>query len=113
MSIPLYLFLHVSAAILLVGITFSACAAPAEDNRKCHQVLGGIASLVTLVAGFGLLAKTGQGFPGWIIAKLVCWFGIAALSGLAHRNPAGTKKYSLIATALVFIAIYCVAFKPF
>ncbi|MAE29087.1 MAG: hypothetical protein QF724_10670 [Planctomycetota bacterium] len=113
MSISLYLFLHVSAAILMVAITFSACAAPAEENKRCHQMFGGLASLITLVAGFGLLAKTGQGFPVWIIIKLVCWFGIAALSGLAHRNPAGTRKYGLIATALVLLAIYCVVFKPF
>ena len=73
----------------------------------------GILSLLMLVAGFGLLSKLALGFPGWVIVKLVCWLGLAALSGVAYRSPEKAGALSGIAIALVAVALYMVYFRPF
>jgi len=108
MSIPFYQVLHVSAVILLTAITFQSCADPNEGKRRQRMILGGIASLVALVAGFGLLSKLELGFPTWMIIKLFCWLGIAALSGAAYRAPDKAGKFGLLTAALAVIAVYCV-----
>ena len=78
MSIPFYQVLHVSAVILLTAITFQSCADPNEGKKSQRMILGGIASLVALVAGFGLLSKLELGFPTWMIIKLF-WKCLAAV----------------------------------
>lgn len=108
MSIPVYQVLHVTAVILLTAITFQSCADPDEGKKRQRMILGGIASFVALVAGFGLLSKLELGFPTWMIIKLFCWLGIAGLSGAAYRTPGKADKLGFITAALVLIAVYCV-----
>ena len=108
-----YSFLHVLSAILLVAFTFQAFAAPKPENRKRTMMITGILSAVVLVAGFGLLAKLGYGFPGWVVVKLVCWLGIAAMSGMAYRSPGKAGVWTGATIVLVLVAVYTVYFKPF
>ena len=72
MSPTTYHILHVSSLLVLFGYTFYAFAAPAE-TRKRVLIITGIASLLVLIGGFGLITKLRVGFPGWIIVKIVCW----------------------------------------
>jgi len=108
-----YSLLHVLGVILLTAFTFQAFAAPTPANKKRVMMLTGILSLVVLVAGFGLLAKLGYGFPGWIVLKLVCWLGISAMAGIAFRAPAKAGLLTAATVVLLVIALYAVYFKPF
>ena len=113
MPIPVYQVLHVAGVIFLTAITFQACAARDQDKRKQHMMLGGIASLIALVAGFGLLSKLNLPFSGWVIVKLVCWLAISALAGAAYRSPGKAGLFCKLTAALVLVALYCVYYRPF
>jgi len=108
MSPLVYQILHVSSAVLLVAFTFQACAAPKPERRKFLMSVTGIMALIVLVAGFGLAAKRGYGFPSWMIIKLVCWLGIAGLSGMAFRKPENGQKLTWIGALLAVVAVVTV-----
>lgn len=112
MSPTFYYLLHVISILVLTAYTFYAFAAPAE-TRKRVMMITGIASLVALVGGFGLQAKLNYGFPGWLIVKLVCWLGLSALAGLGYRRRGAAGALSVVALALVVVAVVMVYTKPF
>lgn len=110
-----YSILHVVSAFVLVGYTFSAFAAPTAERRGFHLMITGIASLVMLIAGVGLLHKGGFGFPDWPVwamVKVGCWLVLSALAGIAFRAPSMKSVLSLVTIALVTIAVYCAYMKP-
>ena len=113
MNPNVYYVLHVFAGILLVAWNFQSFAAPEPVQRKRMLMLTGIASLVMLVGGFGLQAKLGVGFPGWLIVKLVCWLILSALAGVAFRKPERAGALALTTALLVLVALVMVYFKPF
>jgi hypothetical protein len=112
MSPTIYYILHVTSVLVLTGYTFYAFAAPPE-TRKRVMMITGIASLLALVGGFGLQAKLGYGFPGWLIVKLVCWFGLSGLAGFGYRRRGAAGALAAVAVILVFIAVVMVYAKPF
>ena len=112
MSPNLYHFLHIAGLLMLVGGTFYAFAAPAE-TRKCVLIVTGVASLLMLASGFGLLAKMyGGHFYLWVIVKLVCWLGLAAFAGLAYRRRERAGLLMGIAAVLALTALAMAYFKP-
>jgi hypothetical protein len=112
MNVLVYYILHVVSVLVLTGYTFYAFAAPAE-TRKRVMMITGIASVLALIAGFGLLAKLNYGFPGWLIVKMVCWFGLSGLAGFGYRRRGAAGTLALVAIALATIAVVMVYTKPF
>jgi len=114
MSPTFYSIIHVSCVVFLIAITFQAFAAPDPKRRKRTMMLGGILSLLIVVAGFGLVSKLGLKMAsGWIAIKLVAWLGLSALSGMAFRNPKTARALTVPAAVLVVAAIWAVYTKPF
>jgi apolipoprotein N-acyltransferase len=112
MSPTFYHILHVFSVLVMTGYTFYAFAAD-PSTRKRTLIISGIASLVALIAGFGLQAKLSVGFPGWLIVKIVCWLGLSALVGIGYRRRGAAGALALIALVLAFIAVVMVYLKPF
>lgn len=108
-----YSILHVASAMLLVGVTFQAFAAPTPERRKMSLMFSGILSIIMLIGGFGLLAKLHLGFPVWIIIKLLCWLGLSAMAGIAFRRPGQVGNLSRISIGLIVIALLMVYLRPF
>ncbi len=108
----IYSILHVVSGFVLVGYTFSAFAAPNAERRGFHLMITGIASLVMVVAGVGLLHKGGFGWPMWALVKVGCWLLLSGLAGIAFRAPSLKNVLALIAVALVTVAVYCAYMKP-
>ena len=110
MSYSVFHFVHLGAVLLLAGVTFYAIAA--TDNRKNLLRWSGIASLVVLISGFGLLGVSKMGFPLWAIVKVVVWLLLAAMAGMAFRI---SNKQTLVFSTvfLLLVASAMVAFKPF
>jgi hypothetical protein len=109
-----YYILHVFALIVLTAHTFMALANPAPENRKRTLMIAGSASLLMLVAGFGLWAKVhAMQMHGWIIVKVVCWFGFTGLAGLAYRKAHLRGLLSFIGLSLLLVALVMVYLKPF
>ena len=107
-----YSVLHVLSGFALVGFTFQAFIAPHPQFRKSLMICTGVASLLMVIAGFGLAAKMNVGFPLWLLIKLGCWLGISLMSGLAFRMPMFARFYSIIALVLIALAVYCAYYKP-
>lgn len=109
-----YALLHVFSLFVLTAHTFMAFANPAPENRKRALMVTGIASLLVLISGFGLLAKLHNNhFAGWVIVKLVCWLGLSMLAGMAFRRPHLRSQLSLTALVLILtslVMVYIVRF---
>jgi hypothetical protein len=111
MSPTVYYILHVFSILVLTGFTFHAFAAPAETKKKVMAITG-IASLLALISGFGLISKVYQNqFAAWMIVKLVCWLGLSALAGIGYRKREKARALRLVALALVFAAVFAVYTK--
>ena len=111
-SIFLHL-LHVAAALVLMGQTFYAFAAPPETRRKVLIWSGG-ASLVMLLTGLRMW-QTVFGFApaGWLFVKMVCWLGLSALAGIAYRRRELAGALAWVAMILAVTAVAMVYVKPF
>ncbi len=112
MSPLFYNILHVLSVLVLTGFTFYAFAAPAETRKRVLMITG-IASLVALVAAFGLQAKLQIGWPGWLFVKIACWLVLSALAGIGYRKRESVQALIYIALAAVVVAVLMVYLKPF
>jgi hypothetical protein len=112
MSITTYLILHLSSVIVLLGYTFYAFAAPAETRRRVLMITG-IAAVLVVVSGGGMLARLHLGFPGWAVVKLVCLVGLASIAGIAYRKRASADLFMMVAFALAITAVTMVYVRPF
>lgn len=112
MTLTTYLVLHLSSIIVLLGYTFYAFAAPAETRKRVLMVTG-VAALLVLVSGVGMLHRLHLGMPGWAIVKLVCWLGLSMIAGIAYRRRAQADAFMMIALALAITAVAMVYVRPF
>jgi uncharacterized membrane protein SirB2 len=108
---PLYYFLlHLFSLFVLTAHTFMAFGNPDPANRKQTLMITGIATLLVLVSGFGLMAKlhpTEYG-AGWVIVKLVCWLGLSAVGGIVYRRPHLRKTLAAVTLGLILISLFMV-----
>ncbi|HEU5080440.1 MAG TPA: hypothetical protein VFT72_14610 [Opitutaceae bacterium] len=109
-----YHVVHVFALVALVGYSFYAFAAPVPETKRRIMTVTGIASLLQLVAGFGLIHTMGYSMSqGWIWVKIVCWLGLGCLPALAYRKREKAGTFIVIGLILVLIALVMVYYKPF
>ena len=112
--LPYYQILHLLSLIVLTAHTFMAFANPAPENRKRTMMITGIAALLMFVSGFGMLTVNKIPFTtGWVLVKVVCWFGLAGLAGMAYRKAHLRGVLSTVALALIAIALFMVYRRPF
>jgi hypothetical protein len=112
MTLNTYLVVHLSSIIVLLGYSFYAFAAPAETRRRVLMITG-VAALLVLVSGFGMLHRLRLGFPGWAIVKLFCWLGLSAIAGIAYRRRAMADFFMIVAFVLAITAVAMVYVRPF
>jgi hypothetical protein len=113
MSYSFYHVTHLISVFILVGILFWALSDPDSAKKKPALKWSGIASLVALIAGFGLLARLGVGFPIWVTVKLVCWLVLTGLVGMAYKMPEKRKALLGVSIFLISLAVVMVSLKPF
>jgi hypothetical protein len=101
MSLPFYHILHLVAVMaLFIGTGTVLAGADNVAARKFGAMLRGIALLLLVFTGFGMLAKLQlmKSIPLWAWCKLGIWVIAAIL-------PIFVKRKMLPATAAVFIAL--------
>ncbi len=101
MSLPFYHIIHLIAVMALFAGTGAALASADHGaTRKFGAILRGVALLLLIVTGFGLLAKLDimKSMPVWVWLKLAIWMIAAVL-------PVFVKRKLLPATTAVFIAL--------
>jgi len=117
MSYQFYLALHFLGIILFFA-SFGGMAVSAllpQKNEKLKKQLAmthGLGLLIMLIAGFGLLVKTGYGFPGWVIVKIIIWVIFGASVVILKRSSLNNIAWNLM-LLLGFAAVYLAVFKPF
>ncbi len=119
MSPSLYKILHILGVLLvfaaLGGATLRALAGTREEapGRKLALVTHGVALLLILVSGFGMLAKLGYGFPLWVWLKLAIWLVLGAAIALIRRMPQHATLFWFALPLLGAAAAYLAIYKPF
>ena len=121
-SYGVYKVMHL-VGVLMVFMALGGLATNAINGggkkhrwRKPIAITHGVGLLISLVGGFGLLARLGivhGTLPGWVIAKLVIWILFGALIAVIPRKPALAKPLWLIIIILGATAAYIAGSKPF
>lgn len=86
-------------------------------TRRIVGIAHGLGALLILVGGFGMLArlgvKHGEGFPGWLWAKVVIWMVLTAVVIVPYRKPALARPVLVVLPLLAGVAVYMALYKPF
>jgi hypothetical protein len=84
--------------------------------RRIVASLHGVALLVAIMAGFGLMARLDLirgGIPLWVWGKLVIWLITMALLTLPYRRPALARPLLLVGLPLLgAAAAWLAVYKP-
>lgn len=121
MSLAFYKVLHLIGLAMTVmalgGQLFHVLGGGDKDSASHRKILAmthGIGLLVLFVAGFGMHAKLGlEGFPGWMIAKLVLWGALGGAIAIPWRAPGMVKPLMVALPLLVGLATWLAVAKPF
>ena len=113
MNYSFYHLIHLLSVFFLVSSVVWAISNPMQSEKKKVSMFSGIAGLIALVSGLGLIAKAQFGFPIWIIVKMVVWFSLVILVGSAYKRREHKKQILIALIILVLIAISMVTLKPF
>ncbi len=124
MSYEFYKLLHIVGVLLLV-CSLGALAMQAlfgrdrkdvdvTATRKRLLMWHGIAMLVVVVAGFGLMAKLKlmSTWPTWILIKLGVWFLLGGATVAIRRSPGLARAWVVLVPILAGVGVAVVVYKP-
>lgn len=121
MSYPLFKVLHLLGIFLLFAALGGAILrvvaggkeAPRDGAAKLAGITHGLALVLLLVTGFGLLGSLKLGFPAWAWAKLALWLVMGGIVAVIRRAPDHAKALWWSLPILGLIAAWLAIFKPF
>lgn len=118
LSYETYKLIHLLGVIFLfvsLGGYLTLSSTKTHVSRKLIAFTHGIALVVILVAGFGLLARLGfgafQSWPFWVWVKFFIWLILAVIVILIRRMPELRISLWFIIPILGAIAAYMAIFK--
>jgi hypothetical protein len=113
MSYETYKILHLIGLVILF-ISLGALAYVPLEKRKPLMALNGLASIIMLVAGFGLLARLGlaRDMDTWVYIKIVIWLVLSATPVILKKKPTLAMPVLLGSIALGTLAAFIAIMKP-
>ncbi len=122
-SYPVYKIIHLVGMILLFSVLGGIALHAMNGGTKRDNVgrvlvasLHGLALLIILVGGFGMLARLGivqGGLPGWVYAKLGIWILLPFIGMIPYRRPAAAKWVLVSLPIFGGLAAWIAIYKPF
>ena len=122
MPYQVYKVLHIFGVIMLFvslgGLTLHALNGGTKDsntNRKWVGISHGVAMIVILVAGFGLLARLQMmqaALPLWVWLKLGVWVVMGGMVAIPYRKPELARPLWLLLPVMGAIAAAIAIYKP-
>ena len=82
------------------------------NQRKIFSILQGLALVVMLVSGFGLLARLRLGFPHFAMVKTVLWVVIGVMPVILRRLRVPVVAGIGVSLALVGVMAWLGVVKP-
>lgn len=119
MSYEFYRLVHFLGIFLAISaisgqIIAAMLMQPKQNAAKRFLAINhGVGLVIALVGGFGLLAKIGGGFTGWVNGKIIIWVLFGFWGALAFRQQKWARALWLGMIALGVIAAYLARYKPF
>lgn len=121
-SYGVYKVIHI-VGILMIFLSLGGLAAIAiigggnkHSWRMPLALTHGLGMVLTLVAGFGLLARLGiihGQMPGWAYAKIGIWLVFGLLIAAFKRKPSWSRALWVVMILLGGVAAYLAVNKPF
>lgn len=96
-----------------IVIALNGGDAKQQPGRKWIGIYHGVGLLIMLVAGFGMIAKLGIGFPGWVIGKIAIWVILGGIGAVAARKKNLAAMVWVFVILLGLVAAYLAHYKPF
>ena len=120
LSYEVYKILHLAGIFsILVALSasifhvMSGGTKATNHFRKKLAILHGVGLLVTLVAGFGMLARLGiMATPGWVITKMVIWLVLGMVTAILYRKAKLARPIFWLVLVLSILAAYMAIYKP-
>lgn len=111
MTLQTYHFIHL-IGLIFVFIGFGGLLS--QDGARKAMMWHGIGLVISLVSGFGMLAKMGimGSMPVWVWIKIALWLVLGFLPVLAKRRVLSAKGVVLIAAIVGATLGYLGYFKP-
>ena len=109
-----YRVIHVTCALLLY-LSLGAVVFGARDAKPARlaMILHGVALLLMVVAGVGVLHKAKLEWGNWLNAKIGCWLFVAVLPVLIRKGMVPRFAGLLLALAAGGAAAWLAITKPF
>ena len=122
MPYPIYKLMHyVGIFTMLVAFTLACAHAmrasshPDRRSRRGFAITSGVALLLILTGGFGMLARLGivqGGLPGWVLVKLGIWLALAAAIAAPLRGRQFARALMVAVPLAALLAAAVALFKP-
>jgi hypothetical protein len=113
---PVYKVFHVIAIVALVSGLVAVLVLPRATHgrhRRLAHMVTGIAALIALVSGFGLHARLGGVWQGWVVTKIAMWITLLAILVWFRRGPAAAPATPWVLVLPAAVAIFMAIYKPF
>ena len=123
MTLNFYRVVHIVGIALILlplgGLLLHAITNPSaleKRQRRLIAITHGIGMLITLIAGVGLLHKsgyTGMDWPGWVYVKLLVWLVLGLSLSILRRVRSSAAIMWFALPGAVLLAAYLAIYKPF
>ena len=123
MSYEAYKVLHLVAILVLFavlgGVAVHAMNGGTRTGNAARRVvsaLHGLALVVALLAGFGLVSRLdlmSGGIPLWVWGKVAVWIAAGLLLAVPYRKPAWARPILVVVLPLLAaVAVWLAVYKP-
>lgn len=117
MPYGVYNIVHLTGLVMvflgLGGLLLHGISGGSQEfaGRKLAMATHGSGMILALVGGFGMHAKIGSPWQGWLFVKLGLWLAVGGLATVAVKKPSKALWWVLV--GIFALAAYMATFKPF